>query len=195
MQPDQPPRAQPGPWSGPPPGTEPTPETPEPTEQQSHPAPEPAPQPTAPPSGGGPSPEPEVLIGEVLPPGTPLPHQPGPQPGPPHPTGPTMQPGTGGQTSSPGSARPNRADDEFVSNLGASAAMFLLFPPFALPATIDALRARAAYRQGDRALADDNAAESRRWARAAVLFGLIGWAILVCCGGSGFVLHSCGLLG
>lgn len=73
--------------------------------------------------------------------------------------------------------------------------MFVLFPPFALPATIDAQRARVAYRAGDRATADDAANESRRWSKIALVAGIVSWALLVCCGGIGLFLRRLGVLG
>ncbi len=85
--------------------------------------------------------------------------------------------------------------DGFRSNLGASIAMFLLFPPFALPATINARRATHAHQAGDAAMAEDAATESRRWSRIALSFGLVAWALLVCCGGGGLVLRGCGVVG
>lgn len=85
--------------------------------------------------------------------------------------------------------------DGFASNLATSVVMFVLFPPFALPATIDAYRARVAYQAGDRVAADDAANESRRWSRIALIAGIVSWALLVCCGGVGLVLRKFGLLG
>ncbi|BCJ37734.1 hypothetical protein Athai_52370 [Actinocatenispora thailandica] len=72
--------------------------------------------------------------------------------------------------------------------------MFLLFPPFALPATIDARRARIAYRAGQVGLAQDNANESRRWTRAGFVAGPICWVLAACCGLGGWILHGVGLL-
>lgn len=80
-------------------------------------------------------------------------------------------------------------------NLVPAVVMFALFPPFALPATIDARRARLAYRAGELGVAADAAHESRRWTRAALVAGLIAWGLLLCCGGGGLALRAIGLFG
>jgi hypothetical protein len=144
----------------------------------------PAPQP--PPVPPQPRPEP-VLEGEVLPPlqdSPPPMSQPyaAPQPAPAPQPGPKPQPGPVPPAEAP-----------FSDNLAVAVAMFLLFPPFALPATIDARRARIAYRAGQLGVAQDNAKESRRWTRAAVVAGPICWALVVCCGIGRWLLRAIGL--
>jgi hypothetical protein len=151
---------------------------------QPDPSPGPAPQHRPVPPQARPEP---VLEGEVLPP---LPDSAAPtsqpyatpQPAPPPRPGPAPQPGT---------ASP--ADAPFSDNLGVAVTMFLLFPPFALPATIDARRARIAYRAGQLGVAQDNAKESRRWTRAALVAGPICWALVVCCGIGRWILRGLGL--
>ncbi len=203
-QPDETPRAQPGPWSTPPPGrpgaadqpgspgnhgTDPRrtpdplpPNLPPPGPYQQVPAPEtPQPGPAEPP----PAPTGEVLTGELLPANSLVPTKPRAVVLPPQPT----------TDPEPEATAASGAAAGFRSNLGPSIAMFLLFPPFALPAAINARRATYAHQAGDGTAADDAATESRRWSRTALSFGLAAWALLVCCGGGGLVLRGCSVIG
>lgn len=171
----------------------------------------PAPQPAAPPPQSRPEP---VLEGEILPPlrdqaaaqgppagqpyreaaappPTSVPRQPtgAPPTGPP----PGWAPPTGASPAGAPPAGQPLAEEPFRDNLGVAVAMFLLFPPFALPATIDARRARIAYRAGQLGVAQDNAKESRRWTRAGFVAGPICWGLVVCCGVGSWLLRSIGV--
>jgi hypothetical protein len=133
-----------------------------------------------------------VLEGEILPPAAP--HAEPRQPPRYHqePYYPPPEPEYAAPRAGPG---PGQAfvEEEFTSNLGASLATFVLFPPFAVPATINARRAALAYQHGAAELAEDNAAESRKWSRLAMIFGFVSWLFLICCGGGSLLLRSCGV--
>lgn len=86
-------------------------------------------------------------------------------------------------------------EEDFSTNLPTAIAMFALFPPFALPATIDAYRARAAWHHQAHELAEENAAESRKWSRLALIFGIVSWTLLICCGAITWVLNWLGVIG
>jgi hypothetical protein len=185
MQPGQPdpaeaPEPAPGPWSTPPP-------------QQSHPGYHQPPPPRADP----PQPPPVVLEGEILPPAPQAEAQSGPRQPPRYrqePYYPPPEPEYVAPQAGPATGQAF-VEEEFTSNLGTSIAMFALFPAFAVPATINARRAALAHRYGADELAEDNAAESRKWTRLAMIFGFISWTFLICCGGGSLVLRGCGLAG
>lgn len=189
MRPGQPdPAEQPepgsGPWSTPPPSDgygQPTSRPPHRTDPQ---PPQPEPSRVEPPV---------VLEGELLPPA-----EPGsgprskPRQAPRYRQEPYYPPDSEGAGPQPEQAA--FVEEEFTSNLGRSIAMFAMFPPFAVPATINARRAALAYQHGAAELAEDNATESRRWCRLAMIFGVMSWLLLICCGGGSLVLRGCGVL-
>lgn len=196
MQPGQPdPAEQPepgsGPWSTSPPGdphTQPTARPAPPHSDSPHTEPPRAEQSrTEPPEA---APPPVVLEGELLPPA-----EPGPRGEPRQPPRYRQEPYYPPEQDQP-APEPEQAgfvEEEFTSNMGKAIAMFALFPPFAVPATINARRAALAHQYGAAELAEDNATESRKWSRLAMIFGIISWLFLICCGGGDLLLGGCGV--
>lgn len=73
---------------------------------------------------------------------------------------------------------------EFKDNMGMSIGMIFLFWPTAIPAIMNASKAKAAYQAGDYAGAEAAATESRKWSKISLIVGLIwiGVWVIGCCG-------------
>jgi Interferon-induced transmembrane protein len=93
------------------------------------------------------------------------------------------QPTTGQPYGQAGYGQP-APQGEFKDNMGMSIGMIFLFWPTAIPAIMNASKAKAAYQAGDYAGAEAAAQESRKWSKISLIIGLIwyGLNVLACCG-------------
>lgn len=89
-----------------------------------------------------------------------------------------QQPGGYGQ---PGYGQPGMPQGEFKDNMGMSIGMIFLFWPTAIPAIMNASRARAAYQAGDYAGAQAAVEQSKKFSKISLIVGCIIWGLFVVC--------------
>jgi hypothetical protein len=65
------------------------------------------------------------------------------------------------------------------NNMTMSIVAILLFWPLAIPAMVNASRVNSLLRRGDHPGAQAAVAESRRWSRLAIIFGVVWLAVLL----------------
>lgn len=96
------------------------------------------------------------------------------------------QPASGQPYSGAGYGQPAPSGD-FKDNMGMSIGMIFLFWPTAIPAIMNASKAKAAYQAGDYAGAEAAATESRKWSKISLIVGICLYALwlILCCAGFG----------